>query len=230
MPYREEQHLQMFHLRPVKRAGGRHTVPLLVTPDGPLTDSADIVAWADAHARTGRRLYPDDPAAREEVLALERDLAGELGVEARRWCYFRLLPERRLVLRYNGARAPLHERLALRLGYRQARRVVTRYLQVTAEEVERGRPIIARHLDAVAARLADGRRYLAGDRFGAADLTFAAMVALLVMPPDYGVPLPAPDELPPEIAGEVAAYRDHPAGAFALRLYAEERRRQATAA
>jgi glutathione S-transferase len=224
LPFREEQHLQVFHLRPVRRAGGRHTVPLLVTPEGPLTDSADIVAHADAHAPPHRRLYPADPAAREEILALERELAGEFGVEVRRWAYFHLLPHRRLLLRYNGARAPLHERVALRVGYRKARQVVTRYLKITADKVEEGRPIIARQLDAIAARLSDGRRYLAGERFTAADLTFAAMSALLVVPPTYGVPLPQPDQLPGGFAGEVRAFRRHPAGVLALRLYAEDRR------
>lgn len=35
------------------------------------------------------------------------------------------------------------------------------------------------------------------ERFSAADLTFASLAASLLMPPEYGVPLPQPDELPP---------------------------------
>ncbi len=48
-------------------------------------------------------------------------------------------------------------------------------------------------LDFVAELLADGRPYLCGERFGAADLTFAALSAAIVVPPIYGVPLPQPE-------------------------------------
>jgi glutathione S-transferase len=224
LPYREEQHLQMFHLREVRRAGGRRTVPVLETPEGPLTDSADIVAYAGANAPPERVLYPDRSEERAEVEALERDFAHELGVEVRRWAYLRLLPHRRLLLRYNAGRAPALERFALRLAYPFARRKVSEHLGVTPEKVESGAAVIARHLDAVAGKLSGGRRFLVGDRFGAADLTFGAMAALLVMPPEYGVPLPALDELPTELAADVDRFRAHPAGAFALRLYREHRR------
>ena len=44
------------------------------------------------------------------------------------------------------------------------------------------------------------------------------------MPPEYGVRLPQPDELPEPIADAVRGFREHPAGAYALRLFREERR------
>ena len=78
--------------------------------------------------------------------------------------------------------------------------------------------------DAIADRLADGRPYLCGERFTAADLTFAALAAAVVVPPEYGTPLPQPDELPEPVARDVAAFRAHPAGAFALRMFREHRR------
>ena len=77
--------------------------------------------------------------------------------------------------------------------------------------------------DAVAERLGDGRRYLFEDRFTAADLTFACLAAAVVVPPEYGVALPQPDVLPEPVAGDVRAFREHPAGAFALRLFRELR-------
>ena len=82
---------------------------------------------------------------------------------------------------------------------------------------------VQREFDAVAARLEDGRRYLCGDPFTAADLTFAALAAPAIAPPEYGAPLPAPDEMPAEMAAGVRAFRAHPAGAFACRLFREER-------
>jgi hypothetical protein len=40
----------------------------------------------------------------------------------------------------------------------------------------------------------------------------------------YGVPLPQPDEAPPEIAEFVERARAHPAGNYALTLFTEHRR------
>jgi len=48
-----------------------------------------------------------------------------------------------------------------------------------------------RELDFVAGLLADGRPYLCGERFSAADLTFAALTAAVIVPPVYGVELPS---------------------------------------
>jgi glutathione S-transferase len=74
-------------------------------------------------------------------------------------------------------------------------------------------------MDRIAARLADGRPYLAGDRFTAADLTFAAMTAPSILPSRYGVTLPDPNVIPEDAAAFVRGCREHPAGAFAMRLY-----------
>ena len=226
--YEEDQHLQMFHIRQVRRAGGRHTVPLLVTPEGPLTDSGEIVAYADARCPPEHRLYPDDVVARGEVEELERQYATAFGVATRVWAYHRLLPHRRLLTKYNGGQAPLHERLALRVGFPFAKRKVMQYLKIDDETAARSRELVLRTFDAVAERLADGRPHLTGDRFTAADLAYGALGAVMVFPSEYGarergIGLPALHELPPALADEVAELRAHPGGAYILRLYESER-------
>lgn len=69
--------------------------------------------------------------------------------------------------------------------------------------------------------LADGRPYLVGNRFSAADLTFAALCVVVVTPPEYGDAALALSNLdmPPKMAEEVCAFRAMPAGVFALRLW-----------
>ena len=83
--------------------------------------------------------------------------------------------------------------------------------------------------DAVAARLDDGRPYLAGERFTAADLTFSALAAPLVLPAEYGFGLPRPDELSGEAAEVVQEFRGHRAGEHALEMFARHRRTPAGA-
>lgn len=76
--------------------------------------------------------------------------------------------------------------------------------------------------DVVGKLLADGRTYLVGDRFSAADLTFAALSVAVVRPSEYGdaaLALSNLEQLPPKMAEEVCAFREMPAGAFALRLW-----------
>jgi len=84
--------------------------------------------------------------------------------------------------------------------------------------------VVWRELDFVAELLADGRPHLCGERFGAADLTFAALSAAIVVPPVYGVPLPQPDILPPHTAALVRRARKYPAVRYALAPFAERRR------
>jgi glutathione S-transferase len=222
--YREQAHLQLIHWLAVRRAGGGRTVPVLVCGERVLADSADIVDEADAKAPPGQRLYPDDPGAAAEVRALERDFDTNLGPHGRRWMYNEMRGRRDLAIAYGCTGVPTWERRALPLAYPAVVRVIDRYLDITTETAAQSEVQVRMAFDAVAKRLSDGRPYLCGDRFTAADLTFAAMAASVLMPPEYGVPLPQPDELPVAMAASVREFRAHPAGAHALAMFRDERR------
>ena len=103
-----------------------------------------------------------------------------------------------------------------------------RELEVRDDTLEQDRPRVVAAFDGIAERLGDGRPYLFGERFTAADLTFAALAAAVVAPPEYGTRLPQPGELPEPVRRDVLAFRAHPAGAFALRMFATERRAAGT--
>ena len=197
---------------------------MLVCGDRVLADSADIVDAADAQAPPERRLYPDDPRAAAEVRELEREFDERLGPHGRLWMYNGLRGRRDL---RSPTAAP-----AFRPGsggpspvaYPLLARAIDRYLDVTPAAAARSEAEVRAAFDAVAERLDDGRPYLCGERFSAADLTFAALAAAVLMPPEYGVPLPQPDELPAPIAAVVRELRAHPAGAHALAMFRTERR------
>ena len=105
-----------------------------------------------------------------------------------------------------------------------AKVAIRRYLNIDEGTVANALRLVDEELDFVAELLSDGRRYLAGDRFSAADLAFAALCAPLIVPVDYGTPLPQPEDMPDEMATRVEAWRAHPAGRFATRMFAEQRR------
>lgn len=228
LPYREEQHLQMFHYRPVRRAGGGKSVPVLVTDDGVvLDDSTDIIRFADAHAPPGQKLYPKDLVAREEVFALEEVHASPLGVESRRVMYEHFFAWGRPALAFNAGRAPRHERALAWLAFPFFERYARGYLEVNPASVAVALREVRRIFDDVETRLSDGRRFLVGDHFSAADLTFACMAAPLTAPQTYGTPLPSPEAFPQKTRNLLEEFRERPAGQFALRMFAEHRPRPA---
>jgi glutathione S-transferase len=222
--YQEHAHLQVIHWIPVARAGGKKTAPVLAWGDRVFTDSADIVEEASAKAPPDRRLFPDDAAAADEVRALQRDFDARLGPEGRRWMYYNLRGRRDIAITYGCTGVPAWQRRALPFAYPVASRIIDRYLDVTPATAAQSEAEVRAIFDGIAEHLGDGRPYLCGESFSAADLTFASLAAAVLMPPEYGVPLPQPEELPAAMAATVRELREHPAGAHALRMFREQRR------
>jgi glutathione S-transferase len=219
LPYREEPHVQGVHRLASRRAGGGLTVPVLVTADEVIGESREILAWADERMPAERRISPAEP----DVAALCDRFDAVLGPAARRLIYVHMLGQRRLVLEYNDQGVPSWEHRLVRHGWGMLAHFVRRVLGIVpGVEVEDERTVFA-ELDHVAGLLADGRPYMCGERFTAADLTFAALSSAVTVPPQYGVRLPQPDVLPPATAELVRRARAHPAGRYALRMFEQER-------
>jgi glutathione S-transferase len=220
LDYREERHAQGIHQVAARRAGGGRTVPVLVAEDGVFAESEDIVRYADRHLPPERRLFPEDD---EDVVAVSRWLDAGLGPDGRRVMYAHMLGRRDLLLDFNNQGLPRWEDRAMRMAYSFIEGVIKRELGVTPTTIADDEPRVWAAFDAVAERLADGRPCLCGERFTAADLTFAALAAPAICPPEYTVDLPQLEDLPPKLAELVGAFRAHPAGAYALGLYRKER-------
>jgi glutathione S-transferase len=222
--YVEQPHLQLIHRVAARRAGGGRTVPVLVTAAGDvLGESADILRWADTQVAPERRLYPEGGQGAEAV-ALEAWLDGGLGPDGRLWMYHETLPVVRDLRPWALAGIPRWERGFFRVAGRAVDPAIRRLLGVDAAAAVAARERVDCVFDDIAARLSDGRRFLLGDRFTAADLAFGALAAPMLLPAGYGSPLPPPEAMPEAYARDVRRLRAHPAGMFAGRLYAEERR------
>jgi len=216
--YEEHGHLPLFHYFESWRAGRNRTVPVLVDGKTIVKDSTDIIAWADAK-RPGS-LIP--VAGAQELLAIEDDLDNHFGPHSRRWGYFYLLPNR-ATNRHITVGVPRWEKSLLGIVRPLAVRFLKRGLNINAEGVERSRKKIDDTFDRVEQIIGDGRRYFAGDRFTVADLTFAALAAPIVLPPNHPVQTFGLELFGDEARAQVERWRDRPAGQFALRLYADDR-------
>ncbi|NUO49448.1 MAG: glutathione S-transferase family protein [Polyangiaceae bacterium] len=220
--YIEEHHLQMFAWGPAFLHGGKKTVPLLLLPGGTcLNDSGIILDWASRQC--AEPYYPDDAAERRAVEELEAKLVA-YGVETRRVTYSWVLNDPS-TLEYNYGRAPGWQQAFFRNAFGVARKFAKQYLAVNPAALAIAHETIERTLDDVALQLSDGRAFLMGERFTAADLTFAAMSAAVLLPREYGVPLPEAEQAIDGVRDKLLEWREHPAAVFALRLYRDERRR-----
>ena len=127
------------------------------------------------------------------------------------------------MLDFNNTGVPAWENRFIRMAWPLAKGWVEKALGVRPGVEVRDEEVVWEEFDFIAERLADGRRYLCGDRFTAADLTFAALSSAVTGPPQYGTPLPQPEVMKPETADLIQRARAHSAGEFALRMFAEER-------
>ncbi len=216
VPYRERGYAAVAHRLAVLPRGGS-TVPLL-TGEQTLRESTDILRFADRERVQGDPLYPADDDARREADELIARLDDVLGSEIRRWFYTWALAQPHRMRRWGSCGLTGHQRALMVALAAPISALVASRLDVE----ERMLDLIDEELSLVAERL-DGRRYLAGDRFGAADLTFAALAAPALLPPGYGGRRLIAPPPPKQLAPQIAQWRATPAGRHALRMYREHR-------
>ncbi len=217
--FEEEGHLPLFHLRGTKARGFGRSTPVLVLDKESkhaLTDSKDIVRWADSQRPDGQRtLFPE--AHDQELEQWRARFDDVLGPHARRWAYRQLFDRPKV----------MNALFAERLGRAGAwvsgpffRGLLGRAMNVTDKGAARSHEKLRALFDDVGAALED-RPFLLGDHFSAADLTFASLAAPIIGPEGYGGPFPAVADLSPDARATITAFREHPAGRHALRVYRE---------
>ncbi|HEY2903376.1 MAG TPA: glutathione S-transferase family protein [Polyangia bacterium] len=222
--YVERRYLPLAHVLPVWLAGGGHMVPLLLDGKKSIPDSTAILKHIDNRLPEDRRLFPSDPAARTAVEELEESFDSQLGPATRRWAYFHLLPEKTVTMPVLRRAAGPLGRALLPVFFPLVRRLIRAGYRIHPGAGASSFRRIQTAFQRVDSLLADGRTYLAGDHFSAADLTFAALSVPVLFPDEGGASMPAVGDLPSEMARAVDAFRRTPAGAFALRIYREHRR------
>ena len=220
IPFSERGYIPGLHAMKA-RTRGSATLPVLVDGRRTVRGSDAIVRYADETAGLG--LYPERASERREVEALIRQMDEGLGPDARLWLYTWGCEDPDLYV-------DLIERGLGPIARRSVRPLRRGLIAMTARHFhieDTSREESAERLEASLQSLDDrrgGGAYLVGDRFTAADLTFAALCAPLVAPPEYGVGMPELDELPERFGSTLRAWRDTPSGATALRLYRDHRR------
>ncbi len=234
VPYEDQRVLPFFHFAAVyrvhrgkqgraDRASSRFSTPVLCTDDGRLfCDSAAILHYvSDRFAKAGSELYPTP-----EVAELEQHLHDELGPHTRRAAYGLFFDQPHLLAAVANHNVDRVQAGLFNASYPLVKRGLQKALGIDARRVQRSVDKTWRELETLSERLSDGRPYLLGDRFTAADLAFASLAAPAVLPPEYSAWLPPIEDLPSDIRERTLAMRETKAGALAMRLFREERRRK----
>lgn len=92
-------------------------------------------------------------------------------------------------------------------------------LKLSAERAAAAEARIRATFDATDQRIADGRRYLDGERLTIADIAMCAAFAPLLLPRGYGALMPPIEATPPPLRELMEALRARPTAAFVQRRY-----------
>ena len=231
VPYDEEPYVPLFCSIAVAvatrgrggtadRTSSRYSTPVLLMDDGRvLTDSTDIMRFAAGS--------DDSLFLSEEVESLVDHYGDRLGPYTRVLAYWHALRHPGMIEQLAEDNVSRRQAWLFRRLMPLARTNLKRFLNLTEASRDRAMVRVREEFDAAGARL-DQNEYLCGDHFTAADLTFAALASpVLCTTPEegYGAVLPSRDALDTEGRELVEEMRAHRAGQFALRMYAQERRR-----
>lgn len=216
IPYREVCMTPVFHMLPALRMGkrGQTTLPILQTPRTAIQNSPRILDWLiDNYG-------PLDVLPAAHLLGIREieQRFDAIGKDVARFLYansFGKADEHILRLWTDHASAP--QAAFLRLAYPVVRWGFRRKLHITAKRADLALQRITREINWLDTQLADGRFYLVNNRFSAADITVAALLAPIACPtqhPVYGDPLFATS-----MADAIRPWRDRKALQWVRHMY-----------
>ncbi|MDP6980650.1 MAG: glutathione S-transferase family protein [Myxococcota bacterium] len=194
------------------------SLPLLVSGEQVVQGSSAIIDWAEATAATpSKRLDPALEFA-AECRALERRLDDLVGVHGRRYYYSEALVD------YPDTVLPIfardlvpEERSLIEENWGVTRQLMMGLMDLGPEQWEESRRIVIDELDWFDGLIADGRRFLVGDRFSRADITAASILAVLALPSEH--PTYAALEIPPNARADLERWSQRPAVAWVREIY-----------
>lgn len=219
IPYAEQAHAPVIHIIATLKARGGFEVPVVVTPEGVWRGAREFLINIDAKSPPTHRLLGETDDERAENIAFIDKLFTLLLKQVRRYVYFHLLPHRSVLSPIVVEGAPHWEKFVVEKFYPLWRRLMGKALDFSPNLIQDAPGDIDRAFKVVEERLADGRRFLSGDKPGILDVVFSSLAAPVVFPTEYGAMLPAIDDLPVELRGFISECRNRRAGKVVLETY-----------
>jgi glutathione S-transferase len=198
------------------------TFPVLQVDGEAIGDSTAIIAELERRF-PDPPLYPPDPSERRRALDLEDFFDEEVGPPIRQLGWHEITRDEKRMTRYiaETTRGPLARFAGAQAA--AARRFLDLRFDVASEDgAQESRRRIVAGLDRLEAELGDGD-YLVGGRFTVADLTAAALLYPLVLPPE--APRQLGSEPPPAYERFRAPLKNRRGYEWVREMFARHRRR-----
>ena len=200
--------------------GGTKTLPVMDIHGTRIGDSTRIIEelerrWPDPP------LYPADPDERRRALELEEFFDEQCGPQIRRVLFDVIFKDPDLVAEATGYD---HRRggSVMRLLHPLLSSAVRREYDVTPERVAQARAAVLAAMDRIE-RERGPSGYLVGDQFTVADLTAAAILSVLVRPPEFPYHQIDPARDPDELKAWREPLTEREAFRYVLEMYARHR-------
>jgi cytochrome P450/glutathione S-transferase len=223
IPYRESCHAPLLSFPFTWTTDRSLNVPVILAPDR-TSEVRQFLTDIDNRARADEKILPLGSRERQDAADLIDRILNELAISVRQYAYANMLPNRKVTSALMIVRAPWPERVFVKWFYPVQAWAMRKALKINPTSVEQSRRRILESFDELSKTLVTSRSFLIGDHFSAVDLVFAAATAPLTVPPEYGAPFPAIEDMPPAMQETVQAVRSTSAGRHALRIYHEYRK------
>lgn len=216
--YQEEGHAPFLHAYYNHKVGAQRMVPALITPQGIINGSDQILNFVHPF----KSLYR--PELKQSTQSWEQRFDRGFGIKSRVWAYIHLQHAPELLHAVLEQGSPQEYKLIKPLVPYALQRIIQFYKAYP----HRLRAVL-RDLNALLDQcdfvLKDGRPFFMGETFSAADITLCALAGILVFPPEYGFAYPRLEKFPEPMQSQIQAWRSRPVGQYILRTYANHRPR-----
>lgn len=182
------------HIVLTKRCGAKATtVPIVLDGERVIQGSGAIIDWADQRTQDRARTLTV-----ADALEIEQRADNVIGVHVRRLQYAEMLPSSpHLPKPALFSKASLSHRVFGNMMWPVTWRTIMRMYDITPDAASESRAKLESEMSWLDSMLADGRTYLAGDRFSRADITVASLLAPFARPEEMATfhDLPLTDAL-----------------------------------
>ncbi|MGH2905797.1 MAG: glutathione S-transferase family protein [Solirubrobacterales bacterium] len=202
---------------------GSLTVPVLIDGRHVTSESNEILRLCDQRFPADEKLFPADPDLRAEVEQLVERFDTVTAPNVRLWFYAWATADPEKLREYGQHGLPPGQRRIMKAALPVISKMLSAHFEIESGTHERAAEIVTGELEFVGDLLADGRPYLVGDHFTAADLAFCAFVGNSLGAPGYGGPGFTPPPGPAELAPQVLQWAQLPVAAWVHGVYAQHR-------
>lgn len=217
LDYTVKNLLPGLHVKTTRKLAAGSSVPVLEHDGRFIQGSGKIITYLDEQFPT-KKLSPVNSQEAQSALEWERYLDNEVGVPLRRYLYHSLLQHRKLAIGFFATNGPFWAKPFLWLIFPKLVERMRKFMDISEATAAQSKQQLHKALKRLNESLTE-KNYLVSNRFSRADLTAAALLAPLFMPPQYGVAWPK--RLPEPLQSEVAALE--PQLSWARNIYAKHR-------